>query len=99
MRLTLKEIEARVEVVADRAVFDRDFIFELLFAYGRSKGNLTRLRSTSASSLNVAADPTTEVAQKGVLYFKEVAEGSEEDHLRAVEELSSSLAVVRYNTR
>lgn len=99
MRLTLKEIEARVKVVADRAVFDRDFIFELLFAYGRSKGNLTRLRSTSASSLNVAADPGTEVAQKGVLYFKEVTEGSEEDHLRVVEELSASPTVVRYNTR
>lgn len=99
MRLTYKEIEARVKVVADRSVFDRDFIFELLFAYGRSKGNLTRLRSTSASSLNVAADPSTEVAQKGVLYFKEVAEGSEEDHLRVVEELSASPTVVRYNTR
>lgn len=99
MRLTLKEIEARVKVVADRSVFERDFIFELLLAYGRSKGNLTRLRSTSASSLNVAADPTTEVAQKGVLYFKEVTEGSEEDHLRVVEELSSSPTVVRYNTR
>ncbi|MHA3684958.1 class I SAM-dependent DNA methyltransferase [Leucobacter sp. HY1908] len=99
MRLTLKEIEARVKVVTDRSVFDRDFIFELLFAYGRSKGNLTRLRSTTASSLNVAADPAAEVAQKGVLYFKEVAEGSEEDHLRVVEELSASPTVVRYNTR
>ena len=99
MRLTLKEIEARVKVVADRSVFDRDFIFELLFAFGRSKGNLTRLRSTSASSLNVAADPSTEVAQKRVLYFKEVAEGFEEDHLRVVEELSASPTVVRYNTR
>lgn len=99
MRLTLKEIEARVKVVSDRSVFDRDFIFELLFAYGRSKGNLTRLRSTSASSLNVAVDPATEVAQKGVLYFKEVTEGSEEDHLRVVEELSASPTVVRYNTR
>ncbi|MBK0420594.1 class I SAM-dependent DNA methyltransferase [Leucobacter sp. CSA2] len=99
MRLTLKEIEARVQVVADRSTFDRDFIFELLFAYGRSKGNLTRLRSTTASSLNVAVDPSTEVAQKGVLYFKEVPEGSEEAHLEVIEELSVSPAVVRYNTR
>lgn len=53
----------------------------------------------SDEPLNVAADPTTEVAQKGVLYFKEVAEGSEEDHLRVVEELSASPTVVRYNTR
>lgn len=99
MGLTLKEIETRVQVVADRSNFNRDFIFDLLFAYGRSKGNLTRLRSTSGSSLNVAVDPATEVAQKNVLYFKEVLEGSEEAHLEAIEELSSSPAVVRYSTR
>ncbi len=99
MRLTLKEVEARVKVVADRSVFNRDFIFELLFAYGRSKANLTRLRSTSASSLNVAPDPSTEVAQKNVLFFKEVSEGTEEDHLRVIETLSASPTAVRYNTR
>lgn len=99
MGLTLKEIEARVQVVADRSSFDRDFIFDLLFAYGRSKGNLTRLRSSSGSSLNVAVDPASEVAQKNVLYFKEVPEGSEEAHLEVIEKLSTSLAVIRYNTR
>src|SRR5690606_1910828 len=67
--------------------------------YGRSQGNITRLRSTSGSSLNVAADPSTEVAQKNTVYFKEVSERSEEALLAAIEELSSSPAVVRYNTR
>lgn len=99
MRLTLKEIEARVKVVTDRSSFDREFIFELLFAYGRSKANLTRLRSTSASSLNVAVDPTTEVAQKNTLYFKEVTRASEESHLATLEELSTSPTVVRFSTR
>ncbi len=64
MRLTLKEIETRVQQVADRPAFDRSFIFDLLLAYGRSQGNITRLRSTSAGSNNVAVDPATEVAQK-----------------------------------
>ncbi|WP_435905865.1 DNA methyltransferase [Leucobacter sp. W1153] len=99
MRLTLKEIEARVQAAADRSSFDRDFIFDLLLAYGRSQGNITRLRSTAVSSLNVAVDPTTEVAQKNTIYFKEVPEGSEEAHLAVIEELSTSPTVVRYNTR
>lgn len=99
MRLTLKEVEARVNQVVDRAEFDRDFIFDLLLAYGRSQGNITRLRSTSASSLNIAENPDTEVAQKNVLYFKEVELGNELDLLTAVEELSKSPLVVRFNTR
>lgn len=99
MRLSLKEIEARVAQLGNRPSYDRDFIFDLLLAYGRSQGNITRLRSTSGSSLNVAADPSTEVAQKNTVYFKEVSERSEEALLAAIEELSSSPAVVRYNTR
>lgn len=99
MRLSLREIEARVAQVCNRSSFDRDFIFDLLLAYGRSQGNITRLRSTSGSSLNVAVDPTTEVAQKNTIYFKEVPEGPELTHLAVIEELSTSAAVVRYNTR
>lgn len=99
MRLSLKEIEARVAQLGNRPSYNRDFIFDLLLAYGRSPGNITRLRSTSGSSLNVAADPSTEVAQKNTVYFKEVSERSEEALLATIEELSSSPAVVRYNTR
>jgi len=46
----------------------REFIFDLLLAYGKPQGNVTRLRN---GSLNVASDPATEVAQKNVVYFKE----------------------------
>lgn len=99
MRLTLKEIEARLVPLGGRPHYDRQFIFDLLLAYGRSQGNVTRLSSMAASSLNVAADPNTEVAQKKVLYFKELPESSEEALLAAVEELSSSTIVIRYNTR
>lgn len=99
MRLTIKEIEARVQEVSIRAVFDREFIFDLLLAYGRSKGNVTRLKSTSASSFNIAADPTSEVAQKNILYFKEVSRCTEENLLAEVEELRTSPLVVRHNTR
>lgn len=99
MRLTLKEIEARVQEVTSRSQFDRDFIFDLLLAYGRSKGNVTRLRSTSASSFNIAADPKTEVAQKNILYFKELPPSTEENLLAEVEALRASPLVVRHNTR
>jgi len=99
MRLTLKEIEARVQEVSARSVFDREFIFDLLLAYGRSKGNVTRLRSASASSFNIAADPASEVAQKNVLYFKELPCSAEEDLLAEVETLRASPLVVRHNTR
>src|SRR5699024_9961876 len=99
MRLTLKQVEARVREVSDRSVFDRDFIFDLLLAYGGSKGNVTRLRSTTKSSLNIASDPTAEVAQKNILYFRELACSTEEDLLAEVEKLRTSPVVVRHNTR
>lgn len=99
MRLSLKEIEARVAPLGNQSTYTRDFIFDLLEAYGRSPGNITRLRSTSESSLNVAVDPTTEVAQKGIVYFKELPQSSEEELLGAIEDLSTSAAAVRYSTR
>ncbi|XSE42507.1 type IIL restriction-modification enzyme MmeI [Corynebacterium auriscanis] len=43
-RLSLKAIEERVKPLAGREVYDRDFFFDLLLAYGRSKGNVTRLQ-------------------------------------------------------
>jgi len=99
MRLSLKAVEARIAPLGNRQSYDREFIFDLLLAYGRSPSNLTRLRSASTSSLNVATDPTTEVAQKGVLYFKEFPALSEVELLAAIENLSAQPAVVRFTTR
>jgi len=99
MRLSLKEVEARIAPLGNKQSYDREFIFDLLLAYGRSPGNLTRLRSSSTSSLNVATDPTTEVAQKGIFYFKEFPPLSEVELLAAIENLSAQPAVVRFATR
>ena len=55
-------------------------IFDLLLAYGKPRGNVTRLRK---GSLNVADDPETEVAQKNVVYFKETSA----DPLAVIDEL------------
>ena len=92
MKLNLKAVEERVKPLAGRDSYDREFIFELLLAYGRSQANVTRLRN---GSLNVADDQMTEVAQKGVVYFKETAD----DPLAVIEELKTSPTVVRYRPR
>ncbi|MFZ2527380.1 MAG: DNA methyltransferase [Rhodococcus sp. (in: high G+C Gram-positive bacteria)] len=92
MRLNLKSVEERVKPLANRTYYDREFIFELLAAYGRSAGNITRLRN---GSLNIADDPTTEVGQKNVVYFKSTTD----DLYGVIDELRTSPTVVRYSCR
>ena len=92
MKLNLKAIEERVAPLSGRESYDREFIFDLLLAYGKPQGNVTRLRK---GSLNVAADPAREVAQKNVVYFRE----TDGDPLSEIEELRTSPAVVRYSPR
>src|SRR5690606_33476306 len=91
-RLSLKAVEERVAPLAGRVTYDREFIFDLLLAYGKPQGNVTRLRN---GTLNVAVDPSTEVAQKNVVYFKETTG----DPLEVIEDLKSAPAVVRFSTR
>ena len=91
-RLNPRTVEERVAPLGDRESYDRDFIFNLLLAYGKPQGNVTRLRK---GSLNVADDPETEVAQKNVVYFKETTG----DPLAVIDELKTSPTVVRYRTR
>lgn len=91
-RLSLKAVEERVAPLGGRDSYDREFIFDLLLAYGKPQGNVTRLRK---GSLNVADAPETEVAQKNVVYFKETTD----DPLAAIDALKTAPTVVRYNTR
>ncbi|PYI69837.1 SAM-dependent methyltransferase [Arthrobacter livingstonensis] len=92
VKLNLKAVEERVAPIGGRESYDREFIFSLLLAYGKPQGNVTRLRN---GSLNVAQDPSTEVAQKNVVYFKETTG----DPLAVIDDLKTSPLVVRYNTR
>jgi hypothetical protein len=91
-RLSLKAIEERVAPLGNCESYDREFIFNLLLAYGKPRGNITRLRN---GSLNVAVDPEYEVAQKNVVYFRETFH----EPLADIEELRTAPAVVRYNPR
>lgn len=66
--LSLKQVEARIETLGGREEYGSNFIFELLEAYGTPKSTITCL---SNGSLNVAKDPTREVARKKLVYFHE----------------------------
>ncbi len=92
VKLNLKTIQERVAPLGGRESYDREIIFELLLAYGRSQANITRLRN---GFLNIADDKTCEVAQKNVVYFHETTG----DPLAVIEALRTAPAVVRYNTR
>lgn len=70
-RLGLRAIAERIAPLAGKVEYDRGFLFDLLLAFGRSKGNITRLRN---GSLNIADDPEQEVGQKNVVYFRETAQ-------------------------
>jgi hypothetical protein len=45
VRLNLRAVEERVAPLGGREAYDRDFIFDLLLAYGKPQGNVTRLRN------------------------------------------------------
>ncbi|HSW37415.1 MAG TPA: DNA methyltransferase [Candidatus Saccharimonadales bacterium] len=95
MQITLSEIEKNVKPIGGRLNYDQEFIYELLAAYGRSQGNITRLRN---GQLNVADNKAEEVAQKGIVYLK-YADVSDDDLYAVVDDLKSSPTVVRYSTR
>ena len=97
MSLSLKEIEERVAAVGNSDSFNKNFIFDLLLAYGRSAGNVTRLKSEKPGSLNIADDPGTAVVQKNVVYFMWTTEGTEEALLSLSEELSKSEKVASFS--
>jgi type I restriction-modification system DNA methylase subunit len=92
MNITLKDIEKNTKPLGGRVAYDKNFIFDLLAAYGRSQGNIARLKS---GQLNVADDVINEVAQKGIVYFKQ----TNENLYSVIDDLKSSSTVVRYSTR
>ena len=93
-RLSLKQIESRIESLGGRDEYGPDFIFELLAVFGTPKSTITRLKS---GSLNVAKDPTREVARKKLVYFHEGT--AEEDLLAVSTELRDAPHVKRFDPR
>lgn len=93
-RLNLSAIEERMKPLGRREVYDQDFIFDLLAAYGRPKSTISRLKS---GHLNVAQDPDREVALKNYVYFSETQPG--QDTLELLEKLRLAAHVTRYTPR
>jgi type I restriction-modification system DNA methylase subunit len=93
-RLTFAEAQSHVADIANRESYDIDFVYELLAAYGRARSAITKLRE---GSLNLASDKNNEILQRGVVYFKHVADPNKL-HSTA-EELAVDPLVVRYNPR
>ena len=98
MRLSVRELEERVGALAGRKYFSQELLYDLLAAYGRSAGSITRLRK---GDLNVARDPQAgEVAQKNVVYFRPVPrESSTDELLELMGELTDAEHVTRYCPR
>lgn len=91
-RLNLRAVEERVAPLGGRDQYDREFIFELLLAYGRSKSSVTRLRN---GSLNLAADKSRDILQKGIVYFRE----TDGDPLSELESIKNAPETVRFRPR
>ena len=98
MRLSVRELEERVGALAGRKYFSQELLYDLLAAYGRSAGSITRLRK---GDLNVARDPHEgEVAQKNVVYFRPVPHQASTDKLlELMDELTDAEYVTRYSPR
>lgn len=95
MRITLKDIENNVRPLGNKLIYNKEFIFDLLAAYGRAPANITRLRN---GQLNVADDRVNEIAQKGVVYFKPV-DVSDNELYAVVDDLKTNPTIVRYSIR
>lgn len=94
MRLSFADAQRNVAEIANREAYNKDVLYELLAAYGRSRSAITKLRE---GSLNLAEDKDHEVLQRGVVYFKYV-EDDNKLHSTA-EDLSQYPLTVRYNPR
>lgn len=92
MHINLEVIEQKVKLLAGKSKYDKEFVFHLLSAYGRAQANITRLRN---GQLNIANDKKTEVAQKGIVYFKPTTGNV----YTVIDELQTDATVVRYSTR
>ncbi len=93
-RLTFSEAQKNVAEIANRETYNIDFVYELLAAYGRARSAITKLRE---GSLNLAEDKNNEILQRGVIYFKYVADPNKL-HSTA-EEMAIDTQVIRYNPR
>lgn len=93
MRVSFADVQRNVANIANRETYEKDVLFELLAAYGRSKSAITQLRERH---LNKSDEPNA-VLQKDVVYFKTLPAGTQLE--QEVEELYEDPLTQRYNPR
>lgn len=92
-KYTFDQVKRNVAEIANRDSYTKDFIFELMAAYGRATSAINQLR---AGTINKATDPDA-LLQKGVLYFKVFPNGTPLEE--KVEEMDFEPLSGRYEPR
>ncbi|MEX0999920.1 MAG: DNA methyltransferase [Thermodesulfobacteriota bacterium] len=94
MRVNFSDVQRNISEIANREKYTIDVLYELMAAYGRSAASITKLRK---GSINLAKDKDTTVLQRGVVYFKLVADFKSLPS--EVEKLEQDPLTQRYNPR
>lgn len=92
-KYTFDQVKRNIAEIANRDSYTKDFIFELMAAYGRAASAINQLRS---GAINKAEDPDA-LLQKGVLYFKVFPQGTSFEE--KVEEMDFEPLSGRYDPR
>ncbi len=92
-KYTFDQIKRNVAEIANQNSYTKDFIFELMAAYGRSASSITQLKT---GSINKSTDEDT-LLQKGVVFFKLFPVGTQLEE--KVEEMEMNPLSGRYEPR
>ena len=92
-KYTFDQVKRNVAEIANRDSYTKEFIFELMAAYGRATSAINQLKS---GTIDKSTDPNA-LLQKGVLYFKVFPQGTPLEE--KVEEMGSESLFCRYEPR
>lgn len=92
-KYTFDQVKRNVAEIANRDSYTKEFIFELMAAYGRATSAINQLKS---GTIDKSTDPNA-LLQKGVLYFKVFPQGAPLEE--KVEQMGSESLFRRYEPR
>jgi len=92
-RIDFAQVQKNVSEIANRSQYSRDFIFELMAAYGRSLTSITKLKD---GSINLSEDKENDILQRGVIYFCQINKGNVTS---IASDMSNDPSTIRYNPR
>ncbi len=93
VKYTFDQVKRNVAEIANRDSYTKDFIFELMAAYGRSASAINQLRT---GAINKSTEPDT-LLQKGVIFFKVCPKGTPLEEM--VEKMDQDPLSGRYEPR